>query len=89
MSSVEKGTWHICAWMESILRRKKWREDLPRGVLWHPSQSVLDAVEVEADGPVLTVVAALPPVLQRIASFKTSLAFLQLSRGRVCARSRL
>ena len=28
-SGAEKGTWHICAWMESILRRKKWREDLP------------------------------------------------------------
>ena len=46
------------------------------------------AVEVEADGPVLTVAAALPPVLQRIASFKTSLAFLWLSRGRLWARSR-
>ena len=49
----------------------------------------LGAVEVEADGPVLTVVAALPPVLWRIASFKTSSAFLQLSGGGVCARSRL
>ena len=32
------------------------------------------AVEVEADGPVLTVVVALPPVLQRMASFKMSLS---------------
>ena len=47
------------------------------------------AVEVEVDGPVLTVVVALPPVLRRIASFQTSSAFLQLSRDRVCARSRL
>ena len=46
------------------------------------------AVEVEADRPVLTVVAAPPPVLQRIASFKMSSAFLWLSRGGVCARSR-
>ena len=49
----------------------------------------LGAVEVEADGPVLTVVAALPPVLQRIAYFKTSSAFLWLLGGEVCARSRL
>ena len=47
------------------------------------------AVEVEADGPVLTVVVALPPVLQRMASFKTSSTFLWLSGGGVCARSRL
>ena len=49
----------------------------------------LGAVEVEADGPVLTVVAALPPVLWRMASFNTSSAFLRLSGGGVCARSRL
>ena len=36
----------------------------------------LGAVEVEADRPVLTVAAALPPVLWRMASFNTSLAFL-------------
>ena len=49
----------------------------------------LGAVEVEAGGPVLTAATALPPVLQRIASLKTSSAFLRLSRGGVCARSRL
>ena len=36
----------------------------------------LGAIEVEADGPVLTAAAALPPVLWRMASFNTSLAFL-------------
>ena len=33
-------------------------------------------VEVEADGPVLTAVAVLPPVLWKISSFSTSMAFL-------------
>ena len=47
------------------------------------------AVEVEADGPVLTTMAMLPPVLQKISSFSTSMAFLQLSGGGVCVRSRL
>ena len=46
-------------------------------------------VEVEADRPVLAMVAVLLPVLWRIASFKMSSAFLWLSRGRMCARSRL
>ena len=46
-------------------------------------------VEVEADGPVLTVAAALPPVLWRIASFKMYSAFLQLSGGSMWAISRL
>ena len=39
MSIAEKGTWRICAWMESILH-KKWREDLPVGVFQYPSQLV-------------------------------------------------
>ena len=39
------------------------------------------AVEVEADGPVLTVVVALPPVLWRMASFKMSSTFLRLLGG--------
>ena len=38
------------------------------------------AVEVEVDGPALTVETAPPPVLWMIASFKTSVAFLQLSK---------
>ena len=49
----------------------------------------LGAVEVDVDRPVPTVVAALPLVLWRMASFKTSSAFLQLSGVGVCARSRL
>ena len=49
----------------------------------------LGAVEMEVDGLVLTAVAALPPVLWRMASFNTSSAFLRLLGGGVCARSRL
>ena len=49
----------------------------------------MGAVEVEVDGPVPTVAATPPPVLQRIASFKMSLAFLWLLRGGACAKSRL
>ena len=84
-----EGDLGVCAWMESILQRKKWREDLPGGVLRASLPICLGAVEVEADRPVLTVAPALPPVLRSIASFKTSSAFLWLSRGRVCARSKL
>ena len=36
----------------------------------------LGAVEVEADEPVLTTTTMLPPVLQKISSFSTSMAFL-------------
>ena len=46
------------------------------------------AVEVEADRPVLTVVAAPLPVLRMIASFKMSSAFLWLLRGGTCAKPR-
>ena len=49
----------------------------------------MGAVEADADGPALTVVAAPPPVLRMIASFKTSSAFLWLSKDGVCARFRL
>ena len=44
------------------------------------------AVEVEADGSVLTVATTPPRVLQMIASFKTSSAFLQLSKDGVWGR---
>ena len=47
------------------------------------------AVEVEANGPVLTPVAALPLYCGGWASFNTSSAFLRLSGGGVCMRSRL
>ena len=43
------------------------------------------SVEVEADGPALTLEAVPPPVLWIMASFKTSLAFLQfLKRWEAC-----
>ena len=71
-----------CAAGEEVERRPSWgSSSASRPVSW-------GAVEVEADGPVLTVAAALPPVLWRMASFNTSLAFLRLSGGRVCVRSR-
>ena len=44
------------------------------------------AVEVEADRPALTLETAPPPVLWMIASFKTSVAFLWLSKDRRHAR---
>ena len=47
------------------------------------------AVEVEADGSVLPVMATLPPVLWKIASFKMYSAFLQLSGGGGCVKSKL
>ena len=53
------------------------------------SSVCLGTVEMEAEGPVLTAVGTLPPVLWRIASFNTSSAFLWLSDGGVCVRSRL
>ena len=71
MLSYIYNTWHICAWLENVLRVKKWRETF----LGSSSASCLvcmGAVEVEVDRPVLTVAAAVPPVLQRIASFKMS-----------------
>ena len=40
------------------------------------------SVEVEVDGPALTLETVPPPVLWMIASFKTSVAFLQLSKDR-------
>ena len=73
--------------MENVLWRKEWKEKL-RGVPQRLSIRV-GAVDVEVDRPALPVAAVLPPVLQRIASFKMSTAFLWLSRGRVCAISRL
>ena len=73
---------------ESVLWRKNWREDHPTGGLRHLSECV-GAVEVEVDGPVPTVAAALPPVLRIIASFKMSSAFLQLSKDGVWWRFRL
>ena len=45
------------------------------------------SVEVEADGPALTLEAVPPPVLWIIASLKTSLAFLWFSKDWRCARS--
>ena len=45
------------------------------------------SVEVEADGSALALDTVPPPVLWIIASFKTSLAFLQFSKDGRCVRS--
>ena len=54
-------------------------EELSRGASTSFSICV-GAVEVEADGPAFALETAPPPVLWMIASFKTSVAFLQLSK---------
>ena len=59
---------------------------------WSVSASLdicVGAVEVEADGSVLAVAATPCPVLWMIASFKTSSAFLGLSKDGVWGRFRL
>ena len=45
----ERDLAHICAWMESILRGKKWREDHPAGSTSASLSICVGAIEVEAD----------------------------------------
>ena len=74
--------------MESALLEEEVEGRPSRGISSASPLICVGAIEVEVDGPALTVVAAPPPVLWRIASFKMSSAFLWLLSSRVCAISR-
>ena len=75
VSVAEKGTW-----VHLHLDGERTAEEEVSGGASASFSICVGAVEVEADGPALTVETAPPPVLWMIASFKTSVAFLRLSK---------
>ena len=82
MSVAEKGTWRAL----HLDGERTADEEVSGGALVSFSICV-GSVEVEADGPALTLDTVPPPVLWIIASLNTSLAFLQFSKDGRHARS--
>ena len=92
MSIVEKGTWGKSSEELGIrgllcLGEERTTEEEVSGGALASFSICVGAVEVEADGPALTLEAVPPPVLWIMASFKTSLAFLRSSKDGRHARS--